>query len=149
MPAVRKEAPNKEDKAALDARPATPAADASTDAMVAVETAVWEAWKTRDAKVLERLTARDLAFVDIFGNVTSGKAATIKFWTEHQCDVKDVRVTDGKHTSLSATVGILTFTGIFGGTCGGRSFPLIYGTSVYTRDSDAWKLAFTLNSLTN
>ncbi len=152
-PAARKEAPNKEDKAAPDARPAAPAADLSTDAaidaMVAIETSVWEAWKDRDAKVLEELTARDLAFVDIFGNVTSGKAETIKFWIEHQCDVLGVRVADGTGTSLSATVGILTFKGILEGTCGGQKFPLIYGTSVYTRNGDAWKLAFTLNHLTN
>jgi ketosteroid isomerase-like protein len=148
-PAARKEAPNKDDKAVPDARHAVPAADPSTDAMVAIEASVWEAWKARDAKVLEELTARDLAFVDIFGNVTSGKAETIKFWTEHQCDVQSVRVADGTGTSLSATVGILTFKGILEGTCGGQKFPLIYGTSVYTRDGGGWKLAFTLNQLTD
>jgi ketosteroid isomerase-like protein len=148
-PAARKEAPNEDDKTAPDAGPAAPAADPGTVAMVAIETSVWEAWKARDAKLLEELTARDLAFVDIFGNVTSGKAETIKFWTEHQCDLQSVRVADGTGTSLSATVGILTFKGILEGTCGGQKFPLIYGTSVYTRDGDAWKLAFTLNHLTN
>lgn len=148
-PAAREVAPNKDARAALDAGTATPAADPRTDAMVAIETSVWEAWKARDAKALEELTARDLAFVDIFGNVTSGKAETIKFWSEHQCDVQSVRVADGTGTSLSATVGILTFKGILEGTCGGQRFPLIYGTSVYTRDGEAWKLAFTLNRLTN
>ena len=117
--------------------------------MLAIESSVWDAWKARDAKVLEQLTARDLAFVDIFGNVTSGKAETIKFWTEHQCDVQSVRVADGTGTALSTTVGILTFKGIVEGTCGGQRFPVIYGTSVYIRDGDGWKLTFTLNSLTN
>ena len=116
--------------------------------MVAIETSIWEGWKDRDAKTLGELTAGDLAFVDIFGNVSSGKAETIKFWTEHQCDVRSVRVADGARTSLSPTVGILTFKGILEGTCGGQSFPLIHGTSVYTKDGDAWKLAFTLNHLT-
>lgn len=148
-PAAREAAPNQDDKAAPDARPAAPAADPNTDAMVAIETSVWEAWKARDAKALEELTARDLAFVDIFGNVTSGKPETIKFWTEHQCDIQSVAVADGTGTSLSATVGLLTFKGILEGTCGGQKFPLIYGTSVYTRDGDAWKLAFTLNHLAN
>ena len=147
--AAREEAPNKDDEAEPDAGTAAPAADPSTDAMVAIETSVWEAWKARDASALEELTARDLAFVDIFGNVTSGKTETIKFWTEHQCDVQSVRVADGTGTSLSATVGILTFEGILEGTCGGQEFPLIYGTSVYTKEGDAWKLAFTLNHLTN
>jgi len=148
--AARKDAPNKDAEGAQDARPGAPAADpntAATAAMVAIETSVWEAWKARDAKVLAELTASDIAFVDIFGNVTSGKAETIRFWTEHQCDVKNVRVADGTGTFLSATVAILTFKGILEGTCGGQKFPLIYGTSVYTRDGAAWKLAFTLNHL--
>ena len=148
-PADGKGAPNKDGTPALDAGTATPAADPNTEAMVAIETSVWEAWKARDRKVLEALTASDLAFVDIFGNVTSGKAETIKFWTEHQCDVQSVRVADGRGTSLSPTVGILTFKGILAGTCGGQKFPLIHGTSVYTKLADAWKLAFTLNHLTN
>ena len=148
--ASRKDAPNKDAEGAQDARPGAPAADpntAATAAMVAIETSVWEAWKARDAKVLAELTASYIAFVDIFGNVTSGKAETIRFWTEHQCDVKNVRVADGTGTFLSATVAILTFKGILEGTCGGQKFPLIYGTSVYTRDGAAWKLAFTLNHL--
>ncbi len=87
--------------------------------MVAIEAAVWEAWKARD-EILDELTPKDLAFVDIFGNVTSGKKETIQFWTEHQCDVRTARVADGIGTALSATVGILTFTGILEGTCADR-----------------------------
>jgi len=147
-PAAREEAPKKDERATLGSGPAASPADPSIDVMVAIEASVWEAWKRRDAKVLEELTARDLAFVDIFGNVTSGKAETIKFWTAHQCDVRSVRVADGKGTFPSAAVGILTFKGILEGTCGGQRFPLIHGTSVDTRDGSSWKLAFTLNRLT-
>ncbi len=146
-PQVRKEAPKNVDKAAPDTKPATAAADPSTDAMMAIEQSVWEAWKARDAKKLEELTAKDVAFVDIFGNVTSTKADTIKFWTEHKCDIKSVSVTDGTATSLSATVGILTLKGTVEGTCDGQKVPPIYGTSVYVKNGDAWKLAFTLNRL--
>ena len=147
-PEAKKEAPKKEDKAAPDARPAAPAADPSTDAMMAIERSVWEAWKARDAGKLEELTNKDLSFVDIFGNVTSTKTDTIKFWTEHQCEVKSVNVTDGVGTSLSPTVGILTFKGIADGTCHGQKLGgPIYGTSVYVKNGDTWKLAFTLNHL--
>jgi ketosteroid isomerase-like protein len=135
--------------AAGEQAPIQAAPDAGTGTMVATETSVWEAWKARDARALDELTASDLAFVDIFGNVTSGKAETIRFWTEHQCDVQSVRVADGQGSSLSPTVGILTFKGILEGTCGGQRFPLIHGTSVYTRQGDAWRLAFTLNHLTH
>ncbi len=149
-PEAEKETPKKDDKAAPDAKPAAPAADPITDTMMAIEKSVWEAWKARDAKRLEELTAKDIAFVDIFGNVTSTKADTIKFWTEHKCDIKSVSVTDGTGTSLSATVGILTSKGTADGTCYGQKLGgPIYGTSVYVKDGDGWKLAFTLNHLPN
>jgi hypothetical protein len=147
-PGAERKAAGKDDTAAPGAGSAPPAADPSTAAMVAVEIAVWEAWKNRDAKALESLTASELAFVDIFGNVTSGKAETILFWTGHACNVHSVRVADGTSTLLSPTVGVLTFKGILEGTCGGQEFPVIYGTSVYARQGEAWKLAFTLNDLT-
>jgi hypothetical protein len=132
-----------------DSGPAAPAADPTTDALVAIETSVWEAWAARDAATLEEQTAAELAFVDIFGNVTSGKAETLAFWTDHTCDVQSVRVADGAATPLSAKVSILTFQGILEGTCGGQAFPLIHGTSVYVREGGDWKLAFTLNDLSN
>jgi len=141
---AKKEEPKKDEKAAADAKPA---ADPSTDAMMAIEKSVWEAWKERDAKKLEELTAKDLTFVDIFGNVTSSKADTIKLWTEHKCEVKSVSVTHGISKSLSPTVGILTFMGNADGTCYGQKIGgPIYGTSVYVKDGGAWKSAFTLNS---
>jgi hypothetical protein len=146
-PAASKAAPNTHGKVVPDARAAVPAADPNTAAMLTVESSIWNAWSVRDATVLEQLTASDVAFVDIFGNVTAGKPETIRFWTEHRCDVQSVRVSDGTGTTLSATVGILSFTGTVEGTCGGQRFPVIYGTSVYIRQGDAWKLAFTLNSL--
>ena len=147
-PEAGKEAPKKGDTVAPDARPAAPAADPSTDAMMAIERSVWAAWKARDAGKLEELTNKELSFVDIFGNVTSAKADTIKFWTEHKCEVTNVGVTDGVGTLLSPAVGLLTFKGTADGTCDGQKLGgPIYGTSVYVKNGDAWKLAFTLNHL--
>ncbi|MGQ0543380.1 MAG: nuclear transport factor 2 family protein [Blastocatellia bacterium] len=153
-PEANKEEPKKDDKAAANsnsasntAAPAKATADANTDALAKVELAVWEAWKELDAKKLEELTANDLAFVDIFGTVTSTKADTIKLWTEHRCEVNSVSVTDGVGTSLSPAVSILTFKGTADGTCYGQKIGgPIYGTSVYVKSGDAWKAAFTLNS---
>jgi hypothetical protein len=142
-----KDASSPQAEAAREAAPGASSADPTTAAMVAVETAVWEGWGARDARALEARTAENLAFVDIFGNVTSGRAETLRFWTEHSCDVTSTRVAGATGTRLSPTVAILTFKGILEGTCGGQQFPLIHGTSAYTREGDAWKLAFTLNHL--
>src|SRR5271165_2554714 len=43
------------------------AADAGTGTLLAIETAVWEAWKDHDAKRISDLTAEDISFINIFG----------------------------------------------------------------------------------
>jgi Domain of unknown function (DUF4440) len=117
--------------------------------MMAIETSIWEAWKVKDARKLEDLTIRDLSFQNIFGTYFANKAGTIKDWTGARCDIKSVSVTDGAGTLLSATVGILTHKGTAEGTCDGRKLTSVpvYGTSVYVKDGDSWKLAFSLNRL--
>jgi ketosteroid isomerase-like protein len=119
--------------------------DAGTNAMIAVEKAVWEAWKAHDAKKLEDLTARDISFINIFGTYFATKADALKDWTGAGCDVKSVSVTDAAGTMLSPTVGILTFKGAANGTCYGQKVGPIWGTSVYVRDGDAWKWTFGIN----
>ena len=143
-----KPADKKDDKAATDAKPAAPVADPTTDAMMAVEKSVWEAWKAKDAKKIEDLTAKDITFVNIFGTYFANKADAIKDWTGATCDAKSFSLTDGVGTSVSPTVGILTLTGSVVGTCGGKdiSGQKIYGTSVYVKVGDAWKWAFGFNS---
>jgi hypothetical protein len=147
----KKEEPKKDDKAAANSNTAAtkPAADPSTAAMMAIETSIWEAWKVKDARKLEDLTTRDLSFQNIFGTYFANKAGTIKDWTGARCDIKSVSVTDGAGTLLSATVGILTRKGTAEGTCDGRKLTSVpvYGTSVYVKDGDSWKLAFSLNRL--
>ncbi len=139
----KKQKPTKESKAAS----ISPAPDPNTAAMLSVEKSVWQAWMAKDAKKLEDLTAADLSFQNIFGMYFANKADTIRDWTSARCDIKSVSVTDGTGTLLSPTVGLLSRTGIADGTCDGQklaSVP-IYGTSVFVRNGNSWKLAFTLN----
>jgi hypothetical protein len=119
--------------------------DAGIEAMLAVERAVWEAWRAHDAKKLEDLTARDISFINIFGTYFATKADALQSWTGAGCDAKSVSVTDAARTMLSPTVGILTFKGAADGTCFGQKVGLIWGTSVYVKDGDAWKWSFGIN----
>lgn len=127
----------------VEAKPA--ARDAGTDAMLAVERVLWEAWRAHDANELENLTARDISFINIFGSYFATKTDALKDWTGAGCDVKSVSVTDAVGTMLSPTVGILTFKGAADGTCYGQRVGPIWGTSVYVRDGDAWKWTFGIN----
>lgn len=149
--AGKKQERKKDNRTAADSNSAAtkPAGDPGTDVLMATERSVWEAWKAKDAKRLEDLTAKDLSFQNIFGAYFSNKADTMKDWTGGNCEVKSVSLTGGAGTSLSPTVSILTHTGRAEGTCGGQKLTSVpvYGTSVYVKDGDSWKLAFTLNQL--
>jgi len=138
-PRVKKEEPKKDVKTA-------PATDPNTAALIAVEQAVWEAWKDKDAKKIEDLIAKDLAFVNIFGAYFANRADTVKDWSEGKCEVKSVSVTDGVVNSFSPTVSILTHKGTADGTCFGQKIGPVFGTSVYVKEGAAWKLAFTFNA---
>jgi hypothetical protein len=125
------------------------AADASTVAMLAVEKSVWEAWMAKDTAKLQELTTPNLSFQNIYGTYFANKADTLKNWTSAYCDIKSVSVTDGEGILLSPTIGMLNRTGTAEGTCNGQKLtPVpIYGTSVYVKEGDTWKLAYSLNRL--
>jgi hypothetical protein len=139
-PAEKKKAPQEDEGQSS-------ATDASTDAMLAVEKTLWEAWRAHDGEKIERLMAKDISFVNIFGTYFATKADALKDWTGPGCDVKHVSVTESARTMLSPTTGILTFKGTADGTCYGQVVnSVIWGTSVYVKDGDAWKWAFGINT---
>jgi hypothetical protein len=144
--APEKPAANSNTSASSNSNSAAPAADPNVAAMAAVEKAGWEAWKARDATKLEELTDKEMSFVDLFGNVTTGQADTIKAWTGGQCDIKSVSVTDTSGESLSPTVGMLMFKGSADGTCDGMKIKPLWGTSFYKKEGDTWKLVFGLET---
>jgi ketosteroid isomerase-like protein len=133
----------KEARTEADANPTDQ--DASTDAMLATERTVWEAWRAHDAKKLEDLTAGDISFINIFGTYLATKADALKNWSGAGCDVRRVGITDAAGTMLSPTVGILTFKATADGTCYGQKVGPIWGSSVYIKDGDAWKWSFGIN----
>jgi hypothetical protein len=133
-------------KPAPAAESADPASgDADTTALLAVEKQVWEAWRAHDSKRLDALTASDISFINIFGTHFANKADALKDWSGAGCDARSVSVTGAEATMLSPTVGILTFKGGADGTCFGQKIGPILGTSIYVRDSDAWKWTFGIN----
>src|SRR3984893_15342 len=80
--------------------------NARTDAMLAVERNVWEAWRAHDAKKIADLTARDISFINIFGVYLATKNDAMQNWSGTYCDVKSVSLTDAAGTIFSPTVGV-------------------------------------------
>ena len=130
--------------------PASPQtrADPITGTLMAAENAIWDAWKDKDAKRLEHLTARQIAFVDIFGTHFDNKADTIKDWTGPICSVKDFKLTNDAGTKIAPGVAILTLTAQVNGVCGGKDIGdlKVYGNSVYVKEGSAWRWVFGFNS---
>jgi hypothetical protein len=127
-------------------RERTPATrDAHTDALLALEKTVWDAWKSHDASRMDSLTAANMQFINIFDIHLATKAEALKNWSGEGCDVKTVALTDAAATMLSPTVGILTFQASADGTCFGQRVGPIWGSSIYVKDGDAWKWKFGIN----
>ena len=116
--------------------------DALTDALMAVEKKGWEAWMQKNAAGLQETTAKDLTFVDVTGKVTKSQAEVIKMWTNDDCKVSKVDVSDGKATMIANNVAILTFKGTAVGTCGTMKLEPLWGTTVAIKEGDVWKAVY-------
>jgi hypothetical protein len=119
--------------------------DAAADALLPLETALWDAWKNRDARRIDGMTAANVQFINIFGIHLATKAEALKNWSGTGCDVKTVALTDAAATMLSPDVGILTFHASADGTCFGQKVGPIWGSSVYVKDGDTWRWTFGIN----
>jgi ketosteroid isomerase-like protein len=119
--------------------------NARTEAMLADERYVWEAWRAHDAKRLADLTARDISFINIFGVYLATKSDAMQDWSGTYCDVKSISLADAAGTMLSPTVGILTFKASADGTCYGQKVGPVWGSSVYVKYGDVWKWSFGIN----
>ncbi|MBK9154209.1 MAG: nuclear transport factor 2 family protein [Chloracidobacterium sp.] len=127
--------------------PAGPAKSANTDALMAIHTSGWEAWKAKDAAKLTSISTTGLAIVDPAGKWTSGRDAVVKAWTDMKCEgVTKVETKEGHATALSPTVEILTLHGAADGSCDGQKNGGLHQAAVYVKEGDAWKLAFMFES---
>lgn len=153
----KKEEPKKEEaKPAANTNAAAPAAapakltpSANTEALSKIHSAGWEAFKNKDAKWFDANIASTFAFVDPAGGYISSKADAIKNWTETmKCEgITKTSFTDTFAQSISPTVEILFGKGNADGTCDGHKNGDFWQTAVYTKDGDAWKLAFMFESM--
>ena len=117
-------------------------ADALTEALLTVERKGWEGWKNQDAKALEEVVANDVAFIDMTGKATFGKADVIKGWTDGSCKVTSVAVTDGKAKSITKDAAILNFKGTAVGTCHDVKLEPLWGTTVAIKEGETWKAVY-------
>lgn len=140
------------DPKAPPAKPAAPAKkteakkeeakpDAATEAVLAIEKKIWEAWKAKDSKGLEDVLGKDFMFYG--GEGRRDRATILKAWaTENKCEIKSYTLTDAMSVSFAKDVTLLTYRGGADGTCEGKPVPTEWYASIYTKEGDTWKEAF-------
>jgi hypothetical protein len=106
-------------------------------ALAAKETALWEAWKTKNTAAFEKGLSADAVMVGDTGIET--KAGVVKDIAIMPCEIKGYALSDFKVTMVDATSAILTFKATQDYTCHGEAGPSpIYGSSVYVRRGGQW-----------
>jgi hypothetical protein len=124
----------------------SPAAEPVTDALMAAERAVWDAWKDHDGTRIESLTAAEIGFVNIFGTAFAAKDDAVADWTSPGCSVKSITLADGIGISLSPNLAVLTQKAAADGTCFGQKIGPVLGTTFYIKDGPTWKWSFGFNA---
>lgn len=140
-PAIDPKAPPKAAAKKDDAKKEEAKPDAATEAVLAIERKVWEAWKAKDISALEAILAKDFAFVS--GEGLGDRATVIKNWsTDNKCEIKSVSLTDAMSVSIAKDVTLLTYKGGADGKCEGQPVPTEWYMAVYSKEGEAWKPNF-------
>ena len=129
--------------------PAKPLAEKPVDdltkTLAVIESKGWQAWKAKDAATLDTLLSKDLVHVSADGR--TDKAATIKMWTEHNCEIDSWSVAEPQAVSLGPDAAILTFRGNAVGKCGDKPLMNLWGTNLLVKDGDTWRSLFYMDTM--
>lgn len=122
-------------KADAEAKP-----DAATDALMAVETKAWDAWKNRDAKAMEALMTSNFTYVGSSGRFD--KAGSLKTWSEPKCEGLAYSLSEPKSVAVTSDVALVTYKADVKGTCDGKPQPpAVWVASFNKKEGDTWKNA--------
>ena len=105
-----------------------------------METALWTAWKNKDAKPFETHLSDDSVLVGE-GGVSAKKNIPSEI-TNAPCDVKSFTLSDWKLTKYGTNYALLTYKGAAEGTCGGQPIPTTWSSSLWVKRKDIWQAAF-------
>ena len=100
------------------------------------ETALWNAWKNKDAKPFQMWLAADSVMVGEQG--VGMKSDIVKMMASMPCDVKSFTLSDWKLTMVDANAALLTYKGAAEGTCGGQPIPTTWASSLWVNRKGKW-----------
>lgn len=121
---------------------AKPAAAAPTkEALLALETKAFEAWKNKDGKFFEGFLADTFVERGQKGEI-SDRAAAIKGITENKCDIKSISLSDDQMTMAGPDTAILTVKATIDGSCDGHKLTPMMSATVMVRSGSDWKATY-------
>ena len=104
--------------------------------LAAQETALWNAWKNKDAKPFQNWLAADSVMVG--DNGVGTKADVTKMMASMPCQVNSFTLSDWKLTMVDANAAFLTYKGMADGTCQGKAIPPVWASSLWVNRKGKW-----------
>lgn len=105
------------------------------------ETALWNAWKNKDAKPFQMWLSADSVNVGDQGVGT--KKEITEMMASMPCEVKSFSLSDWKLTMVDSDAAIITYKGTQDGICGGTALPAaVWASSVWVNRKGKWQAAF-------
>ena len=104
--------------------------------LAANETALWNAWKSKDAKPFQNLLAADGVMIGDEGVGTKGDV--VKMMASMPCEVKSFTLSDWKLTMVDPNAALITYKGVADGTCQGKPIPPVWASSVWVNRKGKW-----------
>lgn len=133
--------PAKAGPAAAAAKPSDAKPDALTEALMAVETKGWDAWKARDAKGIEAVMAKEFLYLSDQGR--RPKAEALKGWSEPKCQGLSYSFSEPMSVSTTKDLAVALYKADVKGTCDGKPVPpAIWVASFNLKEGDNWRNAF-------
>jgi ketosteroid isomerase-like protein len=124
------------------AKTAAAAAAPTKEALMAMETKAFDAWKNKDSKFWEGFLADNYVGIGEDGKRVD-RTGVIKMMSEDKCEITKYEFSDGQMTPAGADAAIITYKVAYEGKCGGKPVPpAMWSASVYTRSGDTWKGAY-------
>ena len=101
------------------------------------ETALWNAWKNKDAKPFQMWLAADGVMVGDQGVGT--KKEVTEMMPSMPCEVKSFTLSDWKLAMVDADAAVITYKGAAEGTCGGQAIPTVWASSLWVNRKGKWQ----------
>ena len=105
------------------------------------ETALWNAWKNKDAKPFQMWLSADS--VNVGDQGVGGKADVTKDIASMPCEIKSFTLSDWKLTMVDSDAALISYKGTQDGTCAGTALPAaVWASSLWVNRKGKWLAAF-------